>query len=311
MPHSPWPCPGSIALSCSADGCSCDWAVERDGPTKPSASKIELPPLLGGNLPSHFEELGRQQAEPYMRESMRISAAKLPPMPTTWLNEPGWTRYAPDGSTWSVEAPDESAIVFDVEVCVREGHYPTLAIAASGNAWYGWVSKRLHGYSEETEPYFAVYDGEGILMGSTPGTRELIPLETGSDTTAAKVVIGHNVSYDRQRVLEQYNLHQSGTRFIDTMSLHMATSGLSTQQIATWHMRKRQGKQGMAGGIKEAVPDVNEPETAMNWVQEASPPSLKSCYKLWCNEEMTKEARNIFVTGHMKDIHDNFQTLMQ
>jgi DNA polymerase gamma 1 len=35
-------------------------------------------------------------------------------------------------------------------------------------------------------------------------------------------------------VLEEYRLCGTNTRYLDTMSLHMATSGLSTQQAGTW-----------------------------------------------------------------------------
>lgn len=54
--------------------------------------------------------------------------------------------------------------------------------------------------------------------------------------------MGHNVGYDRQRVLEQYYLDPDNTAFLDTMSMHMATSGLSSQQRSTWQQAKEKEK---------------------------------------------------------------------
>jgi DNA polymerase gamma 1 len=49
-----------------------------------------------------------------------------------------------------------------------------------------------------------------------------------------RVVVGHNVSYDRGRVLEEYSLDPSANRFIDTMALHVAVSGISSPQRPAW-----------------------------------------------------------------------------
>jgi hypothetical protein len=35
-----------------------------------------------------------------------------------------------------VECPEEDILVFDVEILVKEGHYPTLATALSPTNWY-------------------------------------------------------------------------------------------------------------------------------------------------------------------------------
>lgn len=88
------------------------------------------------------------------------------------------------------------------------------------------------------------------IWASTPGTEELISLSsecslqsTDTDTifqdfaavaATKKLVIGHNVAYDRARVREQYSIMPSRTKFLDTMSLHMVTSGISTQQKQEW-----------------------------------------------------------------------------
>lgn len=47
-----------------------------------------------------------------------------------------------------------------------------------------------------------------------------------------KIIVGHNVSFDRIRVKEQYWLNRTGTKFLDAMSLHVSVSGTSSYQRA-------------------------------------------------------------------------------
>ena len=53
-----------------------------------------------------------------------------------------------------------------------------------------------------------------------------------------------------------------------------------------------------------------QPNLDTMWMNHGSPPSLKDCYKLWCDGEMDKEVRNTFVSGEMIDIRIAFDSLM-
>ena len=97
-------------------------------------------------------------------------------------------------------------VVFDVETLYNISHYPTLATALSSTAWYLWCS-----------PF--------ICGGEDPAA--LIPMNT---LRKEQVVIGHNVAYDRARVLEEYNFQDSKAFFLDTQSLHIASFGLCSRQ---------------------------------------------------------------------------------
>ncbi len=55
-----------------------------------------------------------------------------------------------------------------------------------------------------------------------------------------RLVVGHNVSYDRARVAEEYRLAKNGTRFLDTMALHIAASGMTSGQRM---MKQKQNQQ--------------------------------------------------------------------
>lgn len=97
--------------------------------------QLRLPPLYGGSLDQHFRHLAQKQSLPYLDAAHALLRAQLPVRPRSWAWAPGWTRYGPEGEAEPVAAPEERALVFDVEVCLAEGSCPTLAVALSPSAW--------------------------------------------------------------------------------------------------------------------------------------------------------------------------------
>lgn len=236
-----------------------------DASTLPQTS-FDLPPLQGKDLAEHFWSLGREVAQPWLGMAFKLADLKLtePPeeleeatgraededfrfeasewlkldpalrtpghlKPITWSIEPGWTKYpilrSEDGSASalgpgvSVPYPDkeDDMLVFDVETMVQEGPFPVMATAAGPNAWYSWLSPWL------------LQRGEGHDRKD-----HLIPLGPSGIDDRARLVVGHNVSYDRARTLEEYTLDLGSTRWLDTMSLHVATRGISSPQRPAW-----------------------------------------------------------------------------
>lgn len=54
-----------------------------------------------------------------------------------WSQRAGWTKYDPKtGKATAVKYPEEDVFVFDVEILVMEGHYPTMATALSPTNWF-------------------------------------------------------------------------------------------------------------------------------------------------------------------------------
>eukprot|EP00061_Rhincodon_typus_P010736 g35253.t1 len=159
--------------------------------------ELQLPKMYGSNIDEHFCILAQKQSLPYLEAAHELVHCDLPEMPTEWTWAVGWTKYDPAGRTNPVDFPDDKALVFDVEVCASESQCPTLAVAVSPSHWYSWCSKRLI----ETR-----YTWSNQLT-----LTDLIPLETSANSTRPRrdewperLVIGHNVSYDRARVKEQY-----------------------------------------------------------------------------------------------------------
>ncbi|XP_054475204.1 DNA polymerase subunit gamma-1 [Anoplopoma fimbria] len=270
---------------------------------------LKLPQMYGKNIDEHFRILAQKQSLPYLEAATKLQLADLPPMPQEWSWGVGWTRYGPNGESQKVDFPEESALVFDVEVCVTEGRCPTLAVAVSPTNWYSWCSKRL---IEER------YSWSNQLT-----LNDLIPLETPINSSRPpggewknRLIVGHNVSFDRSFIKEQYLLKGSKVRFMDTMSLHMAISGLTGFQRTLWMANKhgkRMGLQEVKDHIKKAGQKREGPTIgSWDWVNISSINNLADVHSLYVGgPPLQKEARDTFVKGSMMDIRNNFQELMQ
>ncbi|CAL8359660.1 unnamed protein product [Lota lota] len=271
--------------------------------------ELALPAMYGKDIDGHFRILAQKQSLPYLEAASQLHRASLPAMPREWAWELGWTRYGSDGGVQRVDFPDELALVFDVEVCMMEGQCPTLAVAVSPTAWYSWCSKRL------IEERYS-WSSQLILA-------DLIPLETTINSVRPpagqwkeRLVVGHNVSFDRAYIKEQYLLKGSKMRFLDTMSLHMAISGLTGFQRTLW-MANKMGKKRGQQEVKQHMKKVGQKRTdpvigSWDWVNISSINNLVDVHSLYVGgPPLQKEARETFVKGSMSDVRNNFQELMQ
>ncbi|KAI8393307.1 DNA polymerase family A-domain-containing protein [Radiomyces spectabilis] len=268
------------------------WGKKAD--TQPPID-LKLPSMYGRDIEEHFMRIGLEQSEGYLQKSEQFANQQLPAMPTQWSRNSGWTRYASDGTVTSVPYPLEETFAFDVEVLVKEGHYPTMAVAASSEAWYSWTSPYLFGESKHKE--------------------HLIPL--GHERQ--RLVIGHNVGYDRSRVAEEYSRVPSGIRYIDTMSLHIAVAGLCSQQRPAWlsEVKRRNHDRVDAMPSNTESPSSTGEELQRMDIGQAkffdvsTLNSLKDVGKFYCNVNVDKNERSYFVTGSLQDIQENFDSLMR
>ena len=174
--------------------------------TQPSAvdnidllKKLPLPSIYKNNIEDHFWEIGSQQSKPYADLIPNLLNSKTVAKPTKWLIASGWTKYIPGQNPVSVPYPEEDIIVFDVEVCVRNGYGPVIATALSSNAWYCWISQIL-------------FDGTMLRPTKECHFNDLIPIENEYVKDTPRLIIGHNVGYDRARIREQYIIERSALR---------------------------------------------------------------------------------------------------
>ncbi|OAA53405.1 DNA polymerase gamma [Cordyceps fumosorosea ARSEF 2679] len=239
---------------------------------------FDLPALQGRTLDEHFHKLGVDCAGPYLSLAKQFSRANPPPKPRKWIRRSGWTKYYPDGRTEQVDAPDESALCFDTEVMWKESPYAVMACAVGPTAWYAWLS-----------PW---------LLGETENDKHLIPL---GDPTKERLIVGHNVGFDRARILEEYDIKQTRNYFMDTMSLHVAVNGMCSQQRPTWmrhkknrELRERVASQTPDNELAELLSNRGMHEEEELWVERSSVNSLRDVAKFHLNVTIDKAVRDDF-----------------
>ena len=240
---------------------------------------FDLPDLQGASLDEHFYRLGMDSAEPYLSLSRRYARASPPPKPRKWVRRSGWTKYYQDGTTEAVPAPDADMLTFDTEVMWRETNFPAMACAVSATHWYAWTS-----------PW---------LLGESENDRHLIPL---GNSKTPRIIVGHNIGYDRARTSEEYDLNQSRNFFLDTMSLHVAVNGMCSRQRPTWvkHRKQRETQDQIAASDESAdIASLLEPGSGFDeeeelWVGRSSVNSLRDVAKFHCGITIDKARREWF-----------------
>jgi DNA polymerase gamma 1 len=87
----------------------------------------------------------------------------------------------------------------------------------------------------------------------------------------ARLVVGHNVSYDRARVAEEYRLQRSDCAYLDTMSMHICINGMTSGQRNTWRKYRKE-----------------DMDNAPDWVEMTAMNSLADLSRLYCKTELSK-----------------------
>jgi DNA polymerase gamma 1 len=240
---------------------------------------FDLPRVEGQSLDEHFFKLGMDASEPHLSYAKEFVRSNLPQRPRKWVRRSGWTKYNADGSTEAIDAPNETMLSFDTEVMWKESSFAVMACAASPTAWYAWLS-----------PW---------LLDETENDRQLVPL---GDSSQPRIIVGHNIGYDRARVKEEYDIVQSKTFFVDTMSLHVAVNGMCSQQRPTWmkHQKNRDLRERIAGdGTLHELNTIldnkmlTEEEEEL-WVGRSSINSLRDVAKFHCGVTIDKSQRDYF-----------------
>lgn len=297
---------------------------------------FNLPSLRGNNIRDHFHILGQYTAEPYASMAREFAATKLPAKPDRWeMGRPGWTKYYSDGRMEAVDdLGDETLVSFDVEVLYKLSRFPVMATAVTPNAWYSWLSPVIF-----QSPPAEIPKPLPPWEASTPiyHPNELIPL-FNNESSIPRIVIGHNVGYDRARVKEEYSIERTQTRWLDTLSLHVSTRGITSVQRPAWMAYRKNKKakklreqenlsilQEMAeksgdGTIMESLQEfgaASETEEAealqSRWEDVTSMNSLAEVAALHCGYPVDKSVRDRFGDDsikHASQIHSELHQLL-
>ncbi|KAG4029156.1 hypothetical protein MFRU_017g00920 [Monilinia fructicola] len=257
---------------------------------------FDLPALQGDTLDEHFYKLGIDASEPYLTLAKNFTKIETPARPRKWSHESGWTKYNGDGSMETIEAPDEEMLCFDTEVMWKESSFAVMACAVSPTHWYSWIS-----------PW---------LLGETENDRQLIPL---GDPNKPRIIVGHNIGYDRARIAEEYDIVQSKNNFLDTMSLHVAVNGMCSRQRPTWmkHRKDRELREKIATETDNADlasllghKALSEEEEAELWIGRSSVNSLRDVAKFHLNVTIDKAARDAFGECDREGIRAKLEELL-
>ncbi|KAF9137363.1 DNA-directed DNA polymerase gamma mip1 [Mortierella sp. GBA39] len=252
---------------------------------------FDVPPLRGPTIEDHFYNIGKLDSERYQELAVTFAQSPVHSPPETWIFQEGWTRYGMDGSVTRVEYPKEKMLTFDVETVPSLSKYPVMACAISPEAWYGWVSPWL------VNP---------LTKDGRQNDCHLLsfgPSRNGKGDE--RILVGHNVGYDRARVLEEYCLEQNGMRYLDTMSLHIASSGLCTQQRPSW-LKYSKAIENSDSAYVDAFK-----ATTGKYFDVSAVNSLLQVAKFHCGIDMDKAPRNLLVEAtDIGLIQENFQDLM-
>lgn len=241
---------------------------------------LPLPALKGKTIEEHFERVAEEQVGRYKSLGDEFAKAPLPPIPTAddlVLNS-GWTRYVrrEDGSweTTSVPHPLEPAFTYDTETFVVGGAFPIIGTALSSEAAYIWVARELIDPAvpqDEWDQYAMIPIGEGRL------------------------VVGHNISYDRVRAQEGYSIEHSEPEnfYFDTLSAHVGVSGLASGQRWLYVL---------AGKEPEEMTDEERRKLrfAPPWLEKGATNSLVECYNFH-----VYSVRNFFGDANAKKLTDS------
>ncbi|CAG8502331.1 8100_t:CDS:2 [Ambispora gerdemannii] len=261
--------------------------------------EFKLPNLCGSTIAEHFLRIGEEQARPVRELAIQFADVLLPEIPTKWERKAGWTRYTGNGKEpESVDYPNEELLCFDVETFLKDSPFALMAVAASPNAWYAWVSPQLIEYANNKKKPM----NRNVDSASNNNKGRLIPI---GNIKKARIIVGHNVGFDRARIKGEYRLDPSNTYFLDTMALHVAVSGLCSQQRPSWI------KYDKASEIQDSI-YLEQAQDFQAIYDVSSLNNLRDVYKFHCSEILDKTTRDMFVNGTMEEISDpkNFSTLM-
>lgn len=286
---------------------------------------FDLPPLQGKTIRDHFHAIGMQVAQPYLDMSKRFAEADLPPMPATWCTDrAGWCKYLANGEVEYVDHLDaaEDLVVFDVEVLYKLSPYACMATAATPYGWYSWLSPAIFEEAPDADNLSSANTRWSAdpreLRKDVPST--LIPL-FAKDSTRPSIVVGHNVGYDRARVLDEYSLEKTPIRWLDTLSLHVATKGITSVQRPAWMKRRKQRTADQenrqeALDILGDLDDVSEAravdeisvdgldgdyiKTKARWEDITSSNSLAEVARLHCGIPVDKSVRSVFGQDYIR-----------
>ena len=268
---------------------------QKDRKLLPEITGNSIPKLIGesGTVKEHFMRMASDLGGEYFKLALDFSKNPIPQAPgieamehliSNTLKLSGWFKWNSKLNVWeeAKDGPIDKVILFDVETCPQISQFPILACAYGLSGWYMWLSKSI-------DP--SQIDGD---------------LDKFISLKHPKLIIGHHVAFDRARIREEYlSLDRRDCRFLDTLSMHCAVAGLSSQQRGLWKERKKRklASEGECDAGNEEVLDEIEDEYSAEdtseqdkstdkWGSRSSLNNLADALQLHCNRKLDKSVRD-------------------
>jgi DNA polymerase gamma 1 len=249
-------------------------------------SEIPMPSWFG-NYQSHLEEAVARYGSEYIKLAKRFAGMETPELPPDPPYVPGWIRCPLDGDRWlPSEAPTDPVMVLDFETVrvkddasheeeacnesesdedlpVQNGNWrPVCMVMLSEASWYVWTAD---------------------IHQELPRTVDL-PRDQ-------RLLIGHNVQYDRAWLTPEYLMEPSGSRFLDTMAMWIATRGMCNQQRPVFKITEK--------GMRPA------------WADQTSTNGLDAVHRFYFpNEVLDKGVRSLLVGEGLSWVKGNMRSLI-
>lgn len=265
-----------------------------------------LPKLRGRSLEEHFYNIGTEFSQTYKKLADNLITKSAQVYPKIFEMKSGWTKYTYKDNKFevsSVKYPQDDILVFDVETSVTSKNIPVMATAFSGDCWYTWCSEYL---LLEKLP-----SDNNCSLPCEFSIDTLIPL--GKRLKRPQLIIGHNVSFDRSYISEEYEPAPGQRYFLDTLSLHQCVGGFANNQrkkAKTSNLRFKDMEKIYLEQMNLIKIGEKKYESNVNWMESGTFNDLNSLALFYLNQPTEKSTRDVFVTGSLAMIKDNFHKML-
>ena len=261
--------------------------IEEEIPTK---KLPEIPPLpYGDNVSEYFSTIAQRYFDYHRIDDKVYKLMSIKPSEIKTLKSyipklidkacaGVWTKIKLDGHIRTLDTPDSDSFIFDTETFVRGSSCKSPIVGqalgkdyAGNPAMYLW----LHPAFDRIDDH---YVPQKISIGN------------------GKLIVGHNLAFDWQKVIERYTLQPSNTILLDTMTMMQLVGGADRSQ--RWALNTKT--------ITQKVEFIRTFATKLG---------LIDCFKFMTGKEVpegAKELRDVFKKAEkFQEFRDNFKAIME
>ncbi|PVU92119.1 hypothetical protein BB561_004020 [Smittium simulii] len=282
----------------------------------------DISKILGKNIEEHFKKISSFRFNTFFDLAQKITDYNhfpKKPAKSVYIKKSGWVKYSvnPITNSFDVEPVPgitDSLMFFDVETMPAFENFPFIAVAMTLDSWYVWMSPYLVGDSNNFRHLIQVsppsFSQPNVSSNfNTPENISTLDSKNASPLASIlepnqKLIIGHNIGFDRAKIYEEYRIKESDYQYIDTMSLHIASHGLCSQQRLLFNKITKMSDDSELDNI---VGDTYyDPTNKFTLVSSTN--SLKAIAQFYLDIDIDKNKRDVFVSGTVSEIRQDLSS---